>query len=440
MSKNTSSTVLIVDDSLFNRKVLEDIILSFGYTPSTAENGKKALEFLSSNKVDLVLLDVMMPEMDGYEVCKIMKKEHTLKEIPVIFITGKDATDDIVKCFEVGGVDYLSKPFNSAELKSRIKTHLDLKKSHSSVVHFNQQLLAVTDNLYEANRTINNKNLELEDSLKKLKDTQIQLIQKEKVAGIGHLAAGAAHEINTPLGFIMSNFETMSKYVTKLKDLISLYENFKNPELDSNAKLIESIIEYETKNHMDYILADSFDLLKDTKIGLERVKEIVSALRAFSNIDQINEFVQYDFNQGVSNALIIAQIELMNYAIIEKEFRSISTIYAVSSEINQVLLNIIMNAVYAIKSKPNIEHGIITIRTFDIDSYVVCDIRDNGIGMDEDTMSKIFEPFYTTKPVEEGAGLGLSFAQDIIINKHHGELKVESKLGEYSKFTILLPK
>jgi signal transduction histidine kinase len=440
VNKEDKGTILIVDDSLFNRKILEDNILSFGHYTKVAANGKEALEYLRTEKIDLILLDVMMPDIDGYELCVIIKNEVKLKEIPVIFITGKVDTVDIVKGFEVGGVDYITKPFNPLELKSRVKTHLDLKKSLDRVKAYNERLILVTENLSKANKIITNKKIELEESIKKLEDTQLQLIGKERVAGIGQLAAGVAHEINTPLGYIISNFDTMRKYISKFKELISLYKNIEILNNDARVEgIFEEIKAFEDRNHMDFISDDTIQLLKDTGIGLERVREIISALRSFSNIDQMAGISEYNFNKGIGNVLIIAEIEIMNYATVEKEFTDVPLVFASTSEINQVILNILYNAVYAIKAKLNISKGIISIKTYKEDNYVVCDIQDNGIGIENAIISKIFDPFFTTKPKEEAAGLGLSLAYEIIVEKHCGKLFVESELGVYSKFTIKLP-
>ena len=441
MDKYVKPTVLIVDDSEFIRKILVDIITSFGYKSVTAEDGYRAIELIKTMRFDLVLLDVIMPGINGFEVCKIIKRDFRSDEIPVIFITSNTSNEDIIKCFEVGAIDYLSKPINAFELKARIKTHLDLKRAHDRLKHYNQELLKATDDLYSANKIISDKNQELEDSLLKLKTTQLQLIQKEKVAGIGQLAAGAAHEINTPLGFIMSDFETMNKYLFKMKDLLALYTYFKEIKGDEiYTKFIEVISSYEKKNHIDFILTDIFELLKDTKEGLVRVRDIVSALRAFSNIDQVSELGLYDINQGIENTLIIIQVELMNCGIVTKKFSEVPMIFALASEINHVILNILMNSIHAIKLNPNITQGLISIKTYETDTYVICEIKDNGCGMEKEVLDKIFEPFYTTKPFEEGTGLGLSFAKEILENKYHGKIIAESKLGEYSSFSLMFPK
>lgn len=437
MESKDVAEILIVDDSSFNRKILEDSIISFGYSTRVVSDGKKALECLHNEKIDLILLDVMMPGIDGYELCTIIKSETRLAEIPVIFITGKNDSNDIARGFEVGGVDYISKPFNPIELRSRVKTHLELKRSLDKVKSYNEELISVTDSLFKANRTVTNKKLELEAAIKKLEDTELQLISKEKAAGIGELAAGVAHEINTPLGFIISNFDTMGKYVSKFKELISIYKNI---ETDTSlAAVLKKVKVFENQNHIDYIYEDVFQLLTDTKVGLERVRDIVAALKSFSNIDQIEKVAEYDFNEGIKNVLIIAQIEIMDYAIIKKNFGDMKIVLAVNSEINQAILNIINNSVYAIRSKGDCFKGIISISSYTEKDYVVCTIKDNGVGIEKSIINKVFDAFFTTKSKDGGSGLGLSVAHDIIVDKHKGKLLVESEVGNYTKITIKLP-
>jgi len=233
----------------------------------------------------------------------------------------------------------------------------------------------------------------------------------------------------------------MNKYLFKMKDLLALYTYFKEIKGDEiYTKFIEVISIYEKKNHIDFILTDIFELLKDTKEGLVRVRNIVSALRAFSNIDQVSELGLYDINQGIENTLIIIQVELMNCGIVTKKFSEVPMIFALASEINHVILNILMNSIHAIKLNPNITQGLISIKTYETDTYVICEIKDNGCGMEKEVLDKIFEPFYTTKPFEEGTGLGLSFAKEILENKYHGKIIAESKLGEYSNFSLMFPK
>lgn len=168
MDNTGKFTILIVDDNAHNLQVLAEVVEESGYESVLAMNGKQAFEFISYEKPDLVLLDVMMPDVDGYEVCRILKNDMQLKDIPVIFLTAKIETEDIVRGFEAGGVDYVLKPFNVVELKVRIKTHLELKKSHDELKRFNKELKKANEELHEANEIIGLKNLQLKEVMGKL--------------------------------------------------------------------------------------------------------------------------------------------------------------------------------------------------------------------------------------------------------------------------------
>ncbi|WP_339061979.1 ATP-binding protein [Tepidibacillus marianensis] len=199
------------------------------------------------------------------------------------------------------------------------------------------------------------------------------------------------------------------------------------------------ILEYENKHKIAFVMEDFFELLNDSNEGLERIKMIVNALRAFSSIDQLNEFSPYDLNAGIKTALIIAKSKITYDTNINEELTDIPNIIAVAAEINQVILNLILNAAYAIEMKEDSNEGMITIKTYQKEEYVYCEIEDNGIGIKEELINRIYEPFFTTKPVGTGTGLGLSISYDIVVNKHQGEISVESKEGIGSKFVVKLP-
>jgi len=277
----------------------------------------------------------------------------------------------------------------------------------------------------------------------KLKQTELQLIQQEKFAGIGHLAAGVAHEINNPLGFVLSNFETLSSYAKVYKMIIDEYIELKdclsknnNPEIQDKLSRIKHL---EEENNLEFITEDLDELITDSCEGLDRISKIVTSLRLFSRIDQHNDFEEYEINEGITNTLIIARNEIKYHAEVEENFKDVPNIKAFSSQINQVLLNIIVNAAHAIKYKNSNEFGKITINTYADNEYVYCEIIDTGIGISKENLSSIFDPFFTTKPEGEGTGLGLSICYDIIVNKHGGELLVDSTEGVGTKFTMKLP-
>jgi two-component system NtrC family sensor kinase len=281
------------------------------------------------------------------------------------------------------------------------------------------------------------------ETVYRLGKTQEQLIQNEKLAGIGQLAAGVAHEINNPLGYISSNFETARKYFTKYKEMLQAFKSFMDnlhnlPAEKLDAK-IEEIREIEEKSDLSFISDDMEDLFNDIEDGLKRVNEIVMGLNTFSRVEQDDHFEEYDLNKGIKNTLLMARNEIKHYARVVEQLGNIPVVQVKGSQINQVLLNIIMNAIYAIKAKESDNLGLIIVSTETANGFVYCRIEDNGTGIVEKNIRRIFEPFFTTKPIGSGTGLGLSIAYDIIVNKHGGQLFVESTPGMGTKFIIKLP-
>jgi len=272
---------------------------------------------------------------------------------------------------------------------------------------------------------------------------QSQLVQSEKLASIGQLAAGVAHEMNTPVGFVASNFETLENYMKKIKELLQMYgellgeiEASEKTELSDKANTIS-----KSQNDMkiDFILKDLPGLFNDSREGIDRVTSIVQNLRDFSRIDQFGNPDKYNINDGIKATLIVAQNEIKYDADVKTELSEVPLIFCNAGQINQVLLNILINAAQAIKSPERDNKGTITIKTYVTDDDVVCEISDDGPGIEPDKLSKIFDPFFTTKPVGKGTGLGLSVSYDIIVIKHNGKLIVNSAVDEGTKFTIKLP-
>jgi len=284
---------------------------------------------------------------------------------------------------------------------------------------------------------------QLEQALEQLKETQAQLIQQEKLAGIGQLAAGIAHEINNPLGFILSNFDTLEKYFMKYKAVLDKYteikDKYKENDIQNKEATIQEVEDLYKKNKIAFINQDLEELFQETKEGIDRVAEIVRGLRLFSRVDRLNDFEEYDLNEGIRNTLMIAKNEIKYFAKVEEDLQSIPTIQAMGGAINQVLLNILLNAVYAIKEKNTETLGVISVKTYDQQDCVYCEIEDTGTGIDEKHLRSIFNPFFTTKPEGKGTELGLSIAYDIVVNKHHGDISVKSQKGIGTTFTICLP-
>jgi len=318
---------------------------------------------------------------------------------------------------------------------------------YGQITHY----IAIEEDITERKKMeieLKKRNKELNDTLDRLKSMQQQLIHQEKMAGIGQLAAGVAHEINNPLGYVTSNFEILKKYLEKYRGLIDKYNDYakslKVCDIDKNELdlMLKEIVDYREENSIDFIDEDIDGLFVDTMDGLSRISKIVNGLRTFSRIERQENFEEYDLNEGIENTLLIANNEIKYYAEVKKELTPIPVIDALTDQINQVLLNIIVNAAQAIRKKNENNSGImgmISIRTYSDSEFVYCEIEDNGIGIPEKNISRIFNPFFTTKPVGQGTGLGLSISYDIIKNKHNGDILVSSTQNVGTKFTIKLP-
>lgn len=287
------------------------------------------------------------------------------------------------------------------------------------------------------------RNSELMVALSTIELAQKRLVQQEKLAGIGQLAAGVAHEINNPLGFVSGNVEMLEKYFAAFRTVLAQYRQLgANPaELDKATlkKRFDKIVKAEIENDIDYILDDLPELFRDTMEGLDRMSKIVKGMRLFSRVDHLQVFASYDLNDGIESTLLVAHNEIKYHAVVKKNLGAIPAIEAVGSEINQVLLNLVVNAAHAIQEKNAVEMGVIEVTTWQAGEAVFCSIEDTGVGIEPEHLSNIFNPFFTTKPVGKGTGMGLSISYDIIVNRHNGELTVESVPGEGTKFTFKLP-
>jgi signal transduction histidine kinase len=283
----------------------------------------------------------------------------------------------------------------------------------------------------------------LKEANKELKETQSQLVQNEKLASIGQLAAGIAHEINTPVGFVASNFQTLESYIDKIEELLKMYDKL-IVEIEASGKTellnqTHAIAKSRGDMKIDFILEDIQELFADSKEGVARVTNIVRSLRDFSRIDLPGSLDEYNINDGIESTLVVAKNEIKYDANVKTDFSEVPSILCLAGQINQVFLNVFINAAQAIKSRHGNDMGTITIKTYATDDQVVCEISDNGCGIAPENLSKVFDPFFTTKPTGKGTGLGLSVSHDIIVHKHNGELLVDSTVGEGTIFTIKIP-
>lgn len=265
-----------------------------------------------------------------------------------------------------------------------------------------------------------------------------QLLLSEKMASIGQLAAGVAHEINNPMSFIFSNLSTLKDYVEDITSLLAVYEKLENAAIKASIESIQpEIAEIEkTKKDLeiDYLLADIRDLIEESSSGAVRVQDIVINLKQFSHSGHDEKTLE-NLKEGLESTISIVWNELKYKVSLEKNYGEIPGVLCFPQEVNQVFMNLLVNAGQAIE-----DSGEIKVRTYEEEEYVCVDIADTGKGMSQEMQKRIFEPFFTTKDIGEGTGLGLSVSYQIIVEKHGGLLLVDSKEGSGTTFTIKLPK
>lgn len=300
------------------------------------------------------------------------------------------------------------------------------------VLSFSGNVITIQDitELKQISEEIDVKNKELKKAYLELKASQLKILQQEKMASIGQLAAGVAHEINNPMGFISSNLGTLRKYMDKLTEFINMQSEiikaFNSPEYS------EMLKERRKALKLDYIIEDIKDLVGESLDGAERVKKIVQDLKSFSRVDEA-DYKYADINECIESTLNIAWNELKYKAKVKKEYGVLPQTKCYPQQLNQVVMNLLLNAAQAIEKQ-----GEIYIKTWGDNGSIMISVSDTGRGIPPENRDKIFEPFFTTKEVGKGTGLGLSIVYDIV-KKHKGEITVESKINMGTTFTVKIP-
>lgn len=420
-------SVLIVDDDpscqiLFKKSIEKSPIRHLEIHIECAATKKEMLVFLHEKVFDIILLDLHLPDGDDLDMIDQINKQFPSSAILVI--TGESDESVGLTAMSYGAQDYLIKgEFNSKYLIKAIRFAIERKK-----------------NQLQTEKALK----ELAKAHKQIQAAQSQIIQNEKMASIGQLAAGVAHEMNTPVGFVASNFETLQQYLQKIRILLDQYAQICTLlEKDGSPEILEKILEirnFKMERKIDFILEDIDALFEESREGLQRVTTIIQNLRDFSRIDQCTDMGEYDLNEGIKSTLVVARNDIKYDTEMTTDLKPIPRITCNAGQVNQVLLNILVNASQAIRTQKREDLGKICIQTSEEEDYIVCKITDDGPGIPEEIVSRIFDPFFTTKPAGKGTGLGLSVSYDIIVNKHKGRLLVESELGKGTTFTIKLPK
>ncbi|HIK50994.1 MAG TPA: response regulator [Oscillatoriales cyanobacterium M59_W2019_021] len=436
----TTDLLLLVDDNPTNLEVLATIVTDAGYEIAIANDGESAIELLEYIKPDLILLDVMMPGIDGFEVCHRLKSSPPFAEIPVIFMTALADPVDKVKGLELGAVDYITKPFQHGELLARVRLHLKLSHLTQELANQNCCLKEMSEDL---ERRVQERTAELSQSLHNLKQAQAQLVQSEKMSALGQLVAGIGHEINNPLNAITGNLSHAEDYVRDLLHLIELYrQKFPDP-----GEEIENEIE---EIDLDYLSEDLPKLLNSMKVGSDRLTQISQSLRIFSRADN-EKPVEFDLHEGIDSSILLLRNRLKGKGDrpeiqVVTEYGQLPKIRCYPGQINQVFMNLLANAIdaleesFADRDPSEGNPPTIWIRTkLDTDGKAIINIADNGSGIPAEICDRLFEPLFTTKPVGKGTGLGLSIGYQIVVEKHGGTLNCFSELGQGAEFVVALP-
>ncbi len=412
--------VITLHDITAMKKVSEDLEESNREIETSRTQLRSALEKISS-------LISQVAEEKGFDVrfqnpklkkCwAVMKCEK--KDCPCF---GKDP----VRCWQIAGT------YCKGEIQGRFAAKID----NCMDCKFYQD--ATEDPIYQIGEQFNNmmhilesKTRELEEAYRELKASQATILQQEKMASIGQLAAGVAHEINNPIGFVSSNLGSFDKYLIRLNQFVAAIAEIE--AIKKNEEIREEVSGLNRRFKVDFILGDIKDLIEESQEGVRRVREIVQNLKSFSRVDQA-ESKKSDINECIESTVNIVWNELKYKANLVKVYGEIPLTVCFPQQLNQVFMNLLVNAAQAIENQ-----GEITIRTWHQEDEIFIAISDTGCGISEENIAHLFEPFFTTKEVGKGTGLGLSIAYDIITKNHNGRIGVESETGKGTTFTVVIP-
>lgn len=394
--------ILIAEDDPASRIVLKTILQKWGHEIVVAQDGNQAWQILQTDNPKLVILDWMMPGIEGVELCKKIRRRTDGDYIYIILLTAKVENENIVTGLDAGADDYIAKPFDREVLRSRVAVGARIIQYESVLAEKNVQLQQYGS--------------EME---KLAEERSKQLVHAERMATVGLLSAGIAHEINNPTAFIAGNIQTLERFCSDMEPALQ-------KQIQQNG---------EDTEKLEFILDEMPKAINGIRNGVARISRIVKGLKSFCRKNE-ETVAACDVNTCVEQALELCYNALKYYVTIRKDLaENLPQIMADSQQIEQVLINLFVNAADAMAEYGQ---GTLTIKTQTADNSVVVKVTDTGPGIPEDKLDDIWQPFYTTKPPDKGTGLGL-FTVHGIIENHEGQIKVENKPTGGAEFTITLP-
>ena len=403
--------LLIVDDEPDLREVFS-CYLGDDYLCDTASSADEALARMAYESYALVISDVMMPGRNGVELLREIMLRHP--ETTVVMVSGVDRPQRVLDAVRLGAYDYLIKPCDLSVLSMTVERALERRALLRAARHYKLDL--------------ERRNEELRRSKHELERLQAQIIQSEKMASLGQLAAGVAHELNNPAGFIYGNMELLSESARGLERLLALYDAAPLPcDAAARVRALKEETDYENA------LADLGSIIADCRDGAERIRDVVQNLRTFSRLDEA-EFKKVDIHEGIESTLrLLARYYTAENVRLVRDYGELPPVDCYAGQLNQVWLNLLVNAAYAVR-----RGGEVRIETRREGEAAVVAVHDTGDGISPEHLPRIFDPFFTTKPIGEGTGLGLSVTYSII-ERHHGQIAVASRPGTGTTFTVTLP-
>src|SRR5471030_61974 len=393
--------------------------------------GKLKFALKENRPYAMAFVDMRMPDgWDGAQTIEYLWQEDPRLQVEVCTAYSDYSWDELLDRLQAHDrLLILKKPFDNIEVQQMANTLLTkwdmTERASVQMDHLGQMVERRTRQFKEAS-------VELQREIDERKQLESQLVQSEKLASLGQLAAGVAHEINNPIGFISSNLGCLDGYFKQLQEMLDAYRgaeaSITSPEVIERLNVLRERVELE------FLREDIPLLIKESKDGISRVGQIVKDLKDFSRVDSSQEWQWANLQQGIESTLNIVANELKYKADVVKEYQVLPEIECLPSQINQVIMNLIVNASQAIGP----ERGVITLRTGLEGETVWIEVADTGSGIEPQCLQKIFDQFFTTKPIGQGTGLGLSLSYGIV-KKHHGDISVRSEVGAGTTFRVELP-
>ena len=420
--------ILVIDDEELIRSTIKALLQNYGYEVLEAGSGPEGLEAALQHSPDLILSDVKMPGMDGFGVLKGLRAQPSTSAIPIILMTGGAEHEDMRLGMDGGADDYLAKPFEMEALVTAVRVRLERRGAIEAHAKAQEQTLLTS----------------LKRSEEERESMEVQLRQAQKLETVGRLAAGIAHEINTPTQYVGDNtrffqdsFESIRQLLQSHQDLLlAAKSNALTPQLFAQAEQLSVDCD------LQYLFEQIPAAINETLEGVDRITRIVRAMKEFSHPGR-KEKTFANLNRAIESTLTVARNEWKYVADAQLDLDpNIPPVPCFLGELNQAILNLVINAAHAIedvvKAKPG-SKGIITIRTRRIGNWAEVQVTDNGTGIAQEVRPHIFEPFFTTKELGKGTGQGLRIVYDTVVTKHGGTVTFESEVGQGTTFTLCLP-